>query len=179
TFRREEDRAIDYNVVGQDYFSTMQIPLLRGRDFSQRDNRDSQLVCIVNQSMAKRFWPGQDPIGHRLNSWDRWWTVVGIVKDIKYHSMNERPESFLYFPFSQDTSGTDANILVRTAGDPMQLLSAVRAQVHAIDAGATISADCSRSRYLPIELLQVCPPSWDCSACCWPQLGCTECCPIQ
>lgn len=152
TFRRDEEHEIDYNVVGQEYFSTMQIPLQRGRDFSQRDNRDSQLVCIVNESMAKRFWPGQDPIGHRLNSWDRWWTVVGVVKDIKYHSMNERPESFLYFPMSQDTSGTDANILVRTAGDPMQLLSAVRAQVHALDAGATIIDSDDLSGLLSVSL---------------------------
>lgn len=152
TFRREEDHAIDYNVVGQDYFSTMQIPLLRGRDFSQRDNRDSQLVCIVNESMAKRFWPGQNPVGHRLNSWDRWWTVVGVAKDIKYHSMNERPESFLYFPFSQDTSGTDANILVRTSGDPMQLLGAVRGQVHALDAGATIIDSDDLSGLLSVSL---------------------------
>ncbi|HET9743659.1 MAG TPA: ABC transporter permease [Terriglobales bacterium] len=137
TFRPEEDHSIDYNVVGQDYFGTMQIPLLQGRDFSLRDNLNSPMVCIVNETMAKRFWPGQNPIGHRLNSWGVLWTIVGVAKDTKYHSMNEQRQSFLYFPLLQDTE-SDANILIRTDGPPLQFLTTVRAQVHALDPAATI-----------------------------------------
>jgi predicted permease len=133
-----EDMDIDYNVVGPHYFSTMQIPVISGRDFKDGDRPGAPLVCVVNQTMARHFWPGQDPIGHRLNSWDRWWTVAGVVKDVKYHSMNEHAESFLYFPFLQLAAGTDANILIRTAGNPVALLGAVRQQVRALDPNATI-----------------------------------------
>ncbi len=137
TPKPNEDIDIDYNVVGPGYFSTMQIPVISGREFNDRDRPGAPLVCLINQTMARRFWPGENPIGHRLNSWDQWWTIAGVVKDVKYHSMNEKRESFLYFPFLQDT-GTDANILVRTAGDPDALLAAVQGQAHALDPQATI-----------------------------------------
>lgn len=151
TFRPEEDHSVDYNVVGQSYFGTMQIPLVDGRDFNARDNLDSPMVCIVNETMAQRFWPGQNPIGHRVNSWGVWWTVVGVVKDMKYHSMNEQPESFLYFPFLQD-AGPSVNILVRTDGPPLQFLNTVRAQVHALDPAATVVDSDDLSNLLSVSL---------------------------
>lgn len=132
-----EDVGIDYNVVGADYFSTMQIPVLSGREFTARDGAQAPHVCMVNETMAEHFWPGEDPLGHRLNSWDQWWTVVGVVRDVKYHSMNEQPESFVYFPMLQDT-GADANILIRTSGNPDALLSAVRQQIYALDPNAAV-----------------------------------------
>jgi len=109
------------------------------------------MVCIVNETMAKRFWPGQNPIGHRLNSWGVWWTVVGIAKDTKYHSMNEQRQSFLYFPLLQDTE-SGANILIRTDGPPLQFLSTVRAQVHALDPAATIVDSDDLSNLLSVSL---------------------------
>ena len=146
TPKPHEDIYIDYNVVGPGYFSTMQIPVISGREFSDRDGPGAPLVCLINQTMAKRFWPGENPIGHRLNSWDRWWTIAGVVKDVKYHSMNEQREAFLYFPFLQDT-GTDANILVRTMGNPDTLLGAARGQAHVLEPQATI-LESANLRYL-------------------------------
>jgi len=147
----DEDMGIDYNVVGSDYFSSMQIPLISGREFTDRDGPNMPLVCLVNQTMAKKFWPGQEPIGHRLNSWDRWWTVAGVVADVKYHSMNERPEAFLYFPFSQ-WPATDANILVRTSVEPGGFLGAVRTQVAALDPNATILESDNLAGLLSVSL---------------------------
>ncbi|HEV2349970.1 MAG TPA: ABC transporter permease [Terriglobia bacterium] len=137
TPRPNEDIGIDYNAVGPNYFALMRIPILFGRELADQDRLEKPLVCVINQTMAERFWPGQNAVGHRLNSWDRWWTVVGVAKDVKYHSMNESPEPFMYFPLLQETS-TDANILVKTAGDPRGLLAPVRQKIHALDPSVPI-----------------------------------------
>lgn len=108
-----EDMRIDLNVVGSDYFRTMQIPIVAGRDFGEQDRSGAPKVMIVNQTMAKRFWPGQDPTGHAVRLWGEWRTVAGVAHDIKYHRVNEEPEPFIYMPELQ-TEGTDANILVRS-----------------------------------------------------------------
>jgi putative ABC transport system permease protein len=137
TPKPSEQNLIEYNVVGPNYFSLMQIPILSGREFSSQDRKGSPRVCIINQTMAQRFWPGQNPIGRHVGSWDRQWTIAGVVKDIKYHSMHESPMPFLYFPFWQDTGG-DANVLIRTSGDPLKLLPQVREQVRQLDSRVAV-----------------------------------------
>ena len=132
TAKPNEDMGIDLNIVGPDYFRTVQIPLVSGRDFSEQDRSGAPKVVIVNQSMANRFWPGQDATGHRVHIWSDWRTVVGVVRDIKYHRMNEPPESFIYFPELQ-ADGTDANILVRSQLPPATVVSDVRAAAHSLD----------------------------------------------
>ena len=108
-----EDMRIDLNVVGADYFHTMQIPIVEGRDFTKQDRSGAPKVIIINQTMAKRFWPGQDPTGHSVKLWGEWRTVAGVAHDIKYHRVNEEPEPFMYMPALQ-TNDTEANILVRS-----------------------------------------------------------------
>ena len=151
TPKPNEDMMIDMNDVGPDYFSLLEIPLIEGRDFTAEDTRDATRVCIVNQTMANRFWPEKSAIGQRVGSYNHWWTVVGVAKDVKYHTMNERPESFLYLPFMQD-SATDANILVKTSGNPMAMLGAVRGQVHALDRSATILEEDDLAGLLQVSL---------------------------
>jgi predicted permease len=112
---------------------------------------DTQGVCIVNQTMAQRFWPGQNPIGRHVGTWDHQWTIAGVVKDIKYHSMNESPMPFLYFPFWQDTGG-DANVLIRTSGDPPKLLPQVREQVRQLDSGVAVLESDSVANLLSVSL---------------------------
>jgi macrolide transport system ATP-binding/permease protein len=146
-----EEVGIDYNVVGPNYFSTMQIPLLAGREFTDADRLSTPRVALVNETMARRYWPGQNPIGRRLNSWDTWWTIAGVVKDIKYHSMNESAEPFLYFPLLQ-SDGTDANILVRTDGDANALLPAVQRQAAAVDPNVAVLYSGDLTHILSISL---------------------------
>jgi predicted permease len=146
-----EFMGIDYNVVGPEYFKTVKIPLLRGRDFTEQDRADAPQVAIINETMAHRYWHGQDPLGRRIRRGDRWITIVGVVKDIKYHSMNEDPEAFLYFPMSQE-GGTDANVLVRTAGDPAALLPAVRHEILALDPHVTVLEAADLSGLLSVSL---------------------------
>ena len=128
-----EDMNIDLNMVGADYLHTLQIPLVSGRDFTEQDRADSPKVVIVNQTLAKRFWPGQDATGHRLRMWGDWRTVVGVARDIKYHRMNEPPQSFLYVP-SLQARGTDANIIVRSELPTAAVVNAVRAAAISLDA---------------------------------------------
>lgn len=128
-----EDMNIDLNMVGADYLRTLQIPLISGRDFSAQDRADSPGVVIVNETMARRFWPGQDATGHRLRIWGDWRTVVGVARDIKYHRINESPQPFLYIP-SLQAGGADANILVRSQLPTAAVVNAVRDAAKSLDA---------------------------------------------
>src|SRR6202034_3628717 len=127
-----EDMGIDCNVVGPNYFQTLQIPLMNGRDFAEQDRIDAPKVVIVNQTMANRFWPGTNAVGHQVHVWGEWRTVVGVAHDIKYHRMNEDPRSFIYLPQLQ-ADGTDANILVRAAIPTAAVISDVRAAAKSLD----------------------------------------------
>ena len=121
-----------YNVVGPDYFRTLEIPLVAGRDFSEQDRTGAPRVVIVNQTMANRFWPGQDATGHRVQIAGEWRTVVGVARDIKYHRMNEAPQPFLYSPALQ-VGGTDTNIIVRSSMPTAAVVSAIRAAAQSLD----------------------------------------------
>jgi predicted permease len=128
-----EDMRIDLNVVGADYFRTMQIPLASGRDFQESDRDGAPNVMIVNQTMAKRFWPGQDPVGHDVRLWGQWWRVVGVAHDVKYHRMNEAPQCFMYLPVLQ-TDDTEANVLVRSDLSTAAVIGMVRDVAGSLDA---------------------------------------------
>jgi putative ABC transport system permease protein len=127
-----EDMGIDCNVVGPNYFQTLQIPLINGRDFVEQDRTDAPEVVIVNQTLADRFWPAANPLGHQVHIWGEWRTVVGVAHDIKYHRMNEDPRSFIYLPQLQ-ANGTDANILVRAALPTAAVIADVRAAAKSLD----------------------------------------------
>jgi predicted permease len=137
TPKPDEYMGIDFNVVGSNYFTTMKIPLISGRDFAERDRRGAPESIIVNETMARRFWPGKDPVGHRVYFDDKWRTAIGVAKDIKYHSMQEEPESFLYLPLLQE-GGTDANVLVRTKASTALMIPVVRGQARALDPSVAI-----------------------------------------
>jgi len=105
---------------------------MNGRDFAEQDRIDAPKVVIVNQTMANRFWPGTNAVGHQVHVWGEWRTVVGVAHDIKYHRMNEDPRSFIYLPQLQ-ADGTDANILVRAAIPTAAVISDVRAVAKSLD----------------------------------------------
>jgi len=127
-----EDMGIDLNVVGPEYFKVVEIPLDSGRDFSEQDRPGAAKVVIVNQTMANRFWPGQDATGHRVHFYGDWRTVVGVARDIKYHRMNEPAQCFIYLPELQ-VEGTDANILIRSQLPTATVISSVRAAALSLD----------------------------------------------
>ncbi len=123
------------------YFDVMGIPL-RGRDFRDDENKKESRVAIVNETFAKKFFNGQDPIGRRFN-WhgpkDPFFEIVGVVPDGKYNSLGEDPKPALYTPLYRDYSGA-VTLVGRTRGDPRQVLSALRGEVHKLDPSISVYA---------------------------------------
>ena len=127
---------ISYASTWPEYFAAIGAPLVRGRDFTTRDVSEAPLVAIVNETLARRLWPDQDPIGKRLRFSFRdepFLEVVGVARDGKYHELTEQPRGFVYVPERQRADLSDITLLVRTAGDPRSLLPALGEAVHALD----------------------------------------------
>jgi predicted permease len=123
--------------VTSGYFGAIAMPLRRGREFSTQDGPDTLPVVIINQSMADRVWPERDPIGLRvrLEEDPRWFTIVGIVGDIKQRALDSNEGSALYFLYAQKSEIwlNWMSVVLHTSGDPRSLASVVREQVRAID----------------------------------------------
>ena len=124
---------VEYADVAPDYLQTMQIPLVEGREFTVNDTAKSQLVAVVNQQFAKRYWSGQDAIGKRLHAGGKWFTVVGEARNSDYDHIGQKPKEFLYLPLFQDY-GSGVSIHVRVAGDPLAFVSPVEQAVRSLDA---------------------------------------------
>jgi predicted permease len=128
----EEQPTVDYNQVSSDYFATLGVPLLSGREFTRADDENAPLVAIVNQTMAARYWRDQDPIDRRLQVKGRWVRVIGVAADSKYESMRESPKPFFYVPLLQDfVRGPD--LFIRTAQPLRSISAALLREVHALD----------------------------------------------
>ena len=128
--REGEDMEYHYSVVGPRYFETMEVPLVKGRGFTDADRPGAPLVVVVNEAFARKFWGTDDPIGKRLSIRGEagpWLEVVGLARDGKYVSIAESPRPYVFYPQLQNPDGV--TLLVRTAGDPMRLLAAVRREV--------------------------------------------------
>jgi putative ABC transport system permease protein len=132
-----EDLSSDFNIVGPDYFRTMKIPLLHGREFGRSDTPAAPQVVIINETAARRFWPDQNPLGRRLILGrapdEEVREIVGVVKDSKYRRLNDEARPAAYAPFAQDYRANMA-LHVRTTGEPGAMLAAVRREVQALDA---------------------------------------------
>jgi predicted permease len=127
----------DERVVAGHYFETMQIPLLKGRLFNDRDTPDKPPVALVDEFMAEQLWPNQDPLGKRVSFGDLaakpvWTTVVGVVGRIKQDTLDSDSRIAFYIPHSQYISRL-LNIVLRTTVDPNSLTSAVSHELHEVD----------------------------------------------
>jgi predicted permease len=139
--RPNENMNIFRNVISPGYLPLMHIPIVEGRNFTEADNEDknSPPVMIVNEAFVRRFFPGRDPIGHRIHGWGSWFRVVGVAKDSKYHYLGENTPPYFYVPFRQ-IYREDMNLAfyVRTRGEPDSVLSALRGQVRSLDPNVTV-----------------------------------------
>jgi ABC-type antimicrobial peptide transport system permease subunit len=121
--------------VSAEYFSTLDVPVLRGRNFMPTDTPASPGVVIINEAMARRFWPHADPIGQRIRTQaidGREFRVVGVVADYTVSLVGERPTPYLHFAYTQRPD-TGAIIVARTDGDAGAMLEAMRRAVHSLD----------------------------------------------
>jgi predicted permease len=128
----EEQPIVQYNEIGPDYFATMGIPLVSGREFSRADDGKAALVAVVNETMAAHYWGGNDPVGQRVQVKGRWMRVVGVAKDSKYQSVRETPKPFFYVPLRQNLS-RGAGLYIRTPLRPETMATALTREVHALD----------------------------------------------
>jgi putative ABC transport system permease protein len=136
-----EEPIAQFNTVTDGFFDVLQVPLRAGRVFLPRENTDSSHVVIVNETLARRFWPGADALGHRLrligDSGTVWRTVVGVVGDIQASELDAKPEPQLYVAYA-DAPRFHMSLLVRTAGDPASIAPPMRAEIRAVDPGIAL-----------------------------------------
>jgi putative ABC transport system permease protein len=161
-----EHFTAEYRVSDWRYLRTMGIALKEGRDFTSADGPDSQGVVLINETLARRYWPGEDPVGKQiklifpatLRPWDAqprqgWLTIVGIVGDLRDWSWSEPKVAQMYLPNTQDTSKI-MRLVVRSSDDPAQLTAAVRAIVESVDPNQPVTEVNSMDEFLAIVLAQ-------------------------
>jgi predicted permease len=133
-----ESTSINRALVSPDYFATMRIPLLEGRDFSARDERKAEPVMIVDQAFAKRFFHGRSPLGRKVRAAGKVCTIVGMARDSKFFSPAEAPSPHFYLAFQQFYNGSpELYFLVRTSGEPVQSIPLLRRAVSDTDPNAS------------------------------------------
>jgi putative ABC transport system permease protein len=131
-------RAAHTVLASPNYFATLGIPLLKGRLFTEQDDENAPRAVVVNQTLAERFFPGQDAVGRRIRMGDGrteqpWQTIVGIVRDVKAEGLDLENRPQIYRSILQ-TSNLQLTLVIRTASDPGTLTEAVRREVRAVDA---------------------------------------------
>ncbi len=132
----QESLDTGYFVATTGYFRTMRIPLKAGRDFTEQDGAETPPVVVVNESLARRVFPGEDPVGKRITVWrDEKFAreIVGVVGDVKSTRLDAKTESQIYVPYAQDAGWGSLSLAVRTTVEPETLAAAVRGAVLSID----------------------------------------------
>ena len=146
-----EDTEVSTTTVAPGYFEAMRIPLLRGRTFDDRDAPGAPGAVIVNQAFARRYWPGQDPLGKTIRMGDGALAVVGLVADGKYVTLGEEPRPFFYLPLLQDHASSAT--LIARAGDPVAALASVREVVRGLDRDLPVHDVKTLTDHLSLSLL--------------------------
>ncbi|MEJ7576832.1 MAG: ABC transporter permease [Pyrinomonadaceae bacterium] len=149
-----EEESAGHTVATPNFLSAIGIPLLRGRDFTETDDENAPVVVIVNNWMARRYFPNDDAVGKRIRLGgpeSRWRTIIGVVGDIKRLSLRDKEEAQLYFAHKQD-SWRSMTIVVRTnLADPGSLSGAVRGEIWAIDKEQPINNVRTMERVLAVS----------------------------
>jgi putative ABC transport system permease protein len=128
----------DIRIVSPDFFTALRVPLLEGRTFTERDGPDAPWVVVVDEELARRYWPNEDPIGKRVTRGapdgeePEWWEVVGVVGHTMHEGLDAEARVQLYFPYRQ-VGRANMSLVVRTAGDPAAATNAVRQAIYSVD----------------------------------------------
>ena len=131
--RENEEIVISYSTVGPKYFQTMGIPIRQGREYNDTDTLQSPRTLVINESLAKRYWPQGNALGGKIRLGQNLAEVIGIVADSKYSSINERPLPQLFFPMSRSETST-LRLFVKASGDPAPMVAEVRNAIRGLDA---------------------------------------------
>ncbi|MGA9998173.1 MAG: ABC transporter permease [Pyrinomonadaceae bacterium] len=142
-----KETGASYRVISPDYFRAMGIPLLQGRDFNQHDTAETSGVVMINSTLARRNFGGEDPVGKQMrqgavNSQTPWLTIVGVVADVRHGGLDTEPRPEMYFPYSQiamqqsnsiSKNSRRITLVIRTASDPSNVAAAARREILGID----------------------------------------------
>ncbi|HKH50071.1 MAG TPA: ABC transporter permease [Thermoanaerobaculia bacterium] len=151
--RKGEELEVDRNGVMPGYFETLGIPLVAGRDVTAADRPGAQRVAIINQTAARQFWPGEDPLGKRLRLGEsgEWMTVIGVARDGKYRTLGEAPRAFVYTNNLQQYSSF-MTLVIATDGNEQAMLEQVRRELDALDPNLPVFDIATLSEHLSIML---------------------------
>jgi predicted permease len=155
-----ESTEINSSFVAPGYLETLRIPVLQGRTFQQQDKANAPGVMLINEAFARRYWPGQQPLGKRIQMGvvrsgvnnAPYLTVIGVVKNGKYQTLGEEATPFIYLNLAQ-TYGSAPTLIVRTQGDPLASLPAVRSEVAALDKNLPLFNVKTMRQHLGLALL--------------------------
>ena len=127
-----EQPTVEYIEITEDYFKTLGIPIVSGREFMRTDDENAPPLAMVNETMAAKYWPGKDPVGQRLKAKDRWLQIVGVAKNSNYHTKTETLLPLFYVPLRQNFR-VQNTLLIRTPETPAVMMKALAHEVHALD----------------------------------------------
>lgn len=138
--RTGETIAIDFNKVGPGYHELMGIPIVRGRGFTERDRAGAPGVVIINEAMARLYFPDRNPLGKRmrLGTGEPWLEIIGVIRDFRIRQLTETPIPHFDLPSLQNPYGTFVRVLIRTSSEPANPLAAARREVRVLDPGALV-----------------------------------------
>ncbi|HZS27520.1 MAG TPA: ABC transporter permease, partial [Candidatus Angelobacter sp.] len=136
---RDAQPTADLNFVSPDCFKLLGVPLISGRAFTEHDNADAPHVVIISQSLARHYFPNEDPIDHRLSgdNGEHWIKIVGVVGDVKYYGLDQDALDTVYLPLAQENMG--GSLLIKTAGNPMSYAQQLREAVYSVDPEQPVS----------------------------------------
>ena len=129
-----ESMTVQRNAVSEDYFKTLGVPILQGRGMESQDTGESGRVVVINETLARRYWPGGDALGRIVRLNDRDWTVIGVARDGKYGRLNEAPQPYLCQALAQGDFVKRFHLHVRTTAEPQAWIPAVARAIHELDA---------------------------------------------
>ncbi len=144
--KADENVTMDYQIVSPGYFSALQIPIKRGRPLSEADTGTTERVIVINETMARRYWPNEDPLGKRMAIGESeketsWRTIVGVVGDVRHASLSEAPVPTSFISYRQDLeSWSRMGFVIKARGEAANLTIAVRRELAAVDSGQPVYA---------------------------------------
>jgi len=152
----------NHRQVSVDYLQTMKVPLRQGRFFENSDNAQSMPVAIINETMARQYWPGENALGRRFKLGDPddkkapWIQIVGIVGDIRQMGLDEPVKAEMYFPYQQDRTiwYIPRDLAIRTTGDTATLVGSVRQAIREVDPDQPVSNIATMAEVLGTEAAQ-------------------------
>jgi predicted permease len=150
-----QQHVVQFRRISSQYFKTMRIPLVRGRDFTEADTLDARRVAIVSRRFADQFWPGEDPVGQGIRRGANriLWTVVGVVEDVSDGGFAQAPAPTVYLCFTQNNVAiTPVSLVVRTHGDPAAMTSVIRQAVLQADPAQPIDHVTTLEQYMADSL---------------------------